>query len=183
MFEKILVAVDQSQSNQQVFDAALTMAKALNSQLMVFHVLTADEEGCPQVPLMVGMEYYASLDNKVWKIYEDQWKAYEEKGLNLLRSLTDEATAAGVATEFTQQSGQPGHTICEFAKLWKADLIVLGRRGHAGLQEMILGSVSNYVLHHAPCTVLTVNCPKVLNKAEHKSYQPPAGWPLKSIWS
>ncbi|NEO65320.1 MAG: universal stress protein, partial [Moorea sp. SIO4G2] len=35
-------------------------------------------------------------------------------------------------------------------------LIVLGRRGLGGLKEMVLGSVSNYVVHHAPCSVLVV---------------------------
>ncbi len=37
-----------------------------------------------------------------------------------------------------------------------ADLIVVGRRGRSGLSELILGSASNYVLHHAPCSVLTL---------------------------
>ncbi len=40
-----------------------------------------------------------------------------------------------------------------------ADVIVMGRRGHSGLSELILGSVSNYVLHHAPCSVLIVQYP------------------------
>ena len=36
------------------------------------------------------------------------------------------------------------------------DVIVMGHRGISGLQEFFLGSVSNYVLHHAPCSVLIV---------------------------
>lgn len=32
----------------------------------------------------------------------------------------------------------------------------MGRRGHKGLSEILLGSVSNYVVHHAPCSVLVL---------------------------
>ncbi|MEO0350033.1 MAG: universal stress protein, partial [Cyanobacteria bacterium P01_A01_bin.15] len=39
---------------------------------------------------------------------------------------------------------------------WNADLIMMGRRGRSGFSELLLGSVSNYVMHHAPCSVLTV---------------------------
>lgn len=46
--------------------------------------------------------------------------------------------------------------ICDVARSWKADLIVLGRRGYSGVKELFLGSVSNYVLHHTPCSILTV---------------------------
>ena len=97
-----------------------------------------------------------SLSGKTLEIYQEQWETFEEQGLELLRSRTDEATAAGVSTEFTQNSGNPGRTICDLARNWGSDLIVIGRRGHSGLSELILGSVSNYVLHHAPCSVLTV---------------------------
>ena len=49
--------------------------------------------------------------------------------------------------------------ICELAKFWNADLIIMGRRGRSGLAEVFLGSESNYVLHHAPCSVQIVHLP------------------------
>jgi nucleotide-binding universal stress UspA family protein len=42
------------------------------------------------------------------------------------------------------------------AKSWQADLIVLGRRGLKGISEIFLGSVSNYIVHQALCSVLIV---------------------------
>jgi nucleotide-binding universal stress UspA family protein len=63
----------------------------------------------------------------------------------------------GIKTEFTQIPGNPGQTIKKIAQNWDADLIVMGSRGRTGLSELVLGSVSNYVMHHAPCSVLIVH--------------------------
>ncbi|MCB9709373.1 MAG: universal stress protein [Myxococcales bacterium] len=46
--------------------------------------------------------------------------------------------------------------ICEAAKASRADLIVLGTHGHAGLSELVLGTVAMRVMRLAPCDVLTV---------------------------
>jgi nucleotide-binding universal stress UspA family protein len=54
------------------------------------------------------------------------------------------------------QLGEAGSLICKAAQNWGTDLIVIGRRGHRWLSEILLGSVSNYVVHHALCSVLVV---------------------------
>ena len=51
--------------------------------------------------------------------------------------------------------GPPDQQIIEKAKEWKADLIVVGSHGR-GFWGRLLGSVSNGVVHHAPCSVLVV---------------------------
>ena len=38
-----------------------------------------------------------------------------------------------------------------------ADLIAIGSHGRRGLNELVLGSVSNYVLHHVSCSVLLIH--------------------------
>ncbi len=159
MFHKILVAIDTSTIGKSVFEEALALAKAVNASLMLLHVLTAEEEGMPNVPMFSSLEYYLDPSGKTLEIYQEEWETFEEQGLELLRSRAQEANAAGVTTEFTQNTGSPGRTICEVACNYGADLIVIGRRGRSGLSELILGSVSNYVLHHAPCCVLTVQHP------------------------
>ena len=150
MFHKILVAMDDSAIGESVFDEALALAKATMSSLMLLHVLSFEEKGNP------NLGYYPGLSVKTLELYQEQWKSLEKYGLELLRSHAAQATAVGVSTEFTHNFGSPGKTICNLARNWGADLIVVGRRGHAGLSELILGSVSNYVLHYAPCSVLTV---------------------------
>ena len=50
-----------------------------------------------------------------------------------------------------------GWEICQRAKVWQADLIIVGSHGRTGLSELFLGSVSNYVMHHAPCSVMVIH--------------------------
>lgn len=159
MYQKILVAMDSSELGKQVFNEAVSLAKALNANLMVLHVLSPDEENSPHVPGMPGMDYYPWQREDIRPSYRQQWDAYESQCLDLLRSRTAEATAAGVNAEFSQTIGTPGPTICEFALTWGASLIMTGHRGRMGISELVLGSVSNYVLHHAPCSVLVVHSP------------------------
>jgi nucleotide-binding universal stress UspA family protein len=155
MFHKILVAVDRSASSQKVLDTAIGLAKSMDASLMLLHVLSNEEEDYPQMPSLPTMEYYP-IDNVIFETYQKQVRAYEEKSLEQLRSYADQANTAGVSTEFTQNRGNAGRTICKMAQSWGADLIIMGRRGRSGLNELLLGSVSNYVLHHAPCSVFTV---------------------------
>ena len=49
----------------------------------------------------------------------------------------------------THSSGNPGHGIIKQAKEVHADLIVMGTRGLGAIRRTILGSVSDYVLHHS----------------------------------
>lgn len=53
-------------------------------------------------------------------------------------------------------SGSAEREIVEEAEKWGADLIVVGSHGYGFWERMFLGSVSNAVVHHAPCSVLVV---------------------------
>ncbi|WP_199338252.1 universal stress protein [Nostoc sp. FACHB-133] len=75
---------------------------------------------------------------------------------SLLQLYYQKAKILGIMAESSYQTGDPGTNICDLARSWGADLIVLGRRGLNGFAELLAGSVSNHVVHHAPCSVLVV---------------------------
>ncbi|EMI16771.1 universal stress protein [Rhodopirellula maiorica SM1] len=54
------------------------------------------------------------------------------------------------------ESGSPNETIVETAKEIAADLVVVGAKGRSQISRMLLGSVSDHVATHAPCSVLVV---------------------------
>jgi nucleotide-binding universal stress UspA family protein len=149
MFEKILVAIDSSESSRTIFTAALMLAKANNSKLMLVHVLVVVDNLYPG-------DAFMGIPESAVRVYAQRLEQQEQEGIAKLRSLVAAATAAGISTEFTQHIGDPGKSICKLARNWNANLIVIGRRGLHGLSELFLGSTSNYVLHHAPCNVLTI---------------------------
>jgi len=157
MFKKILVALDRSEIGQHVFEEALGLAKLTQASLMLLHVLSPEEEGSPYVPMLSNLDYYPGLTSQSFELYQNQWDTFKNQGIQMLQSFCAQANTAGVTTKFTQNIGNPGRIVCDLARNYDADLIVMGRRGRSGVMELFLGSVSNYVLHHAPCSVHVIH--------------------------
>ena len=174
MIHKILVAVDHSEKNQFVFDSAVSLAKATDAALMLMHILPEDEVGYSALPVYTSPFSSVLQEEHNFELHQQELAQYKQRGLDFLQSLTEKATKAGVKAEYKQFIGSPGRMICELADNWSADLILVGSRGLKGLKEMFLGSVSNYVTHHAPCSVLIVRAAMnndsepVSSEQEHK---------------
>jgi nucleotide-binding universal stress UspA family protein len=73
------------------------------------------------------------------------------------QGFAEQAATAGVSVECAQNPGPGDRVICSLASTMDMDLIVIVRWGHYAWSELIVGSVSNYVMHHAPCSVLMVH--------------------------
>ena len=158
MFKKILVALDHSETSATVFTEAVELAKKLQASLMLVHVLSSYENGDAGVPFPTPPEAYGmGLSEVAWNSYAKRWQAYEAEGLEKLRGYQQRAQAAGLEAEFSQNTGMAGERLCDVARMWDADLILVGSRGRRGLSELFMGSVSNYVTHHATCSVLVIH--------------------------
>lgn len=148
MSKKILVAIDSSAMNRSVFIEALAIAQVPESHLRILHVIPISQHAIHDCP-----EHLTDLNPFLFDQRNDS--PHEEQ---LFRKYMLEAIQAGVHTEFFQYAGEPGQIICNFALVWEADLIVMGRRGDStSLSELLLGSVSDYVIRHAPCSVHIVH--------------------------
>ncbi|NJL84166.1 MAG: universal stress protein [Chloroflexaceae bacterium] len=156
-FQKILVAIAETAEVADVFEQALQLTDAFGGTLLIFHCLQQTPLDLHESSTFAGLGGYSSIYTADMLELEQQ---LAEETLNKLlvwlQTCVDKASRAGVAAQFDYRTGNPGPQICEQAQTWGADLIIVGRRGRTGLQEMVFGSVSNYVLHHAPCSVLVV---------------------------
>lgn len=156
MIRRILVAIDHSKNAIQAFEVAMELAKACHAQLMLLHVLSIEGEGYQAHPVFPGTYFYPAFSDIPLNRFQQEWNKYKEKELQRLTSLAEQAKFVGISTESTQKFGNPRLEICDLAKAWNADLIIMGSRGHSGLKELVLGSISNYVIHHALCSVMVV---------------------------
>jgi nucleotide-binding universal stress UspA family protein len=157
MYRHILVALDNTALSRVVMEQAIALAQALSAQLTLLHVLCSEEGVSPIMPLMPMPDYYPALASTTLEQYQQEWEAFSAKSLAHLVEYQSLAESSGIKVEHVQKGGRPGPMICETAKELGVDLIVLGRRGQSGLSEFLMGSVSNYVVHHAASSVLICN--------------------------
>jgi nucleotide-binding universal stress UspA family protein len=73
-----------------------------------------------------------------------------------LERVAERLAAAGVAVERRRLDGPAGESVVAAAREGSADLIAMTTHGRGGLGRLVLGSVADYVLQHAPCPVLLV---------------------------
>jgi nucleotide-binding universal stress UspA family protein len=56
----------------------------------------------------------------------------------------------------TLLEGSPGPSIIKYAATTNSDLIMVGHRGLNRMEELLVGSVSNYIIRHAHCPVMVM---------------------------
>ncbi|MEB3289678.1 MAG: universal stress protein [Leptolyngbya sp.] len=162
MFKRILVAVDcESTTAHQVLAEAQDMALAHQADLQLVHVLSPVSLGYLDPSYMTLDGALNTINPQNYEAHLATWEEIKQRTQDRLNADLTAARRQGIATTATQLVGDPGKALCALARDWSADLLVVGRRGILGLGEMILGSVSNYVLHHAPCAVLVVQGGKI----------------------
>ena len=158
MFEKILIAIGNSAESQIILGSGLTLAEKLGAKVLLLHVLSP-LTSTSFSPIVGGM--FPIVNDVAIEQYAKEWKESERQGLEQLQTYAAQAKERGIGVEISQNLGDAGRIICEVAKSWSADTIVMGRNQKSMLSEIWLGSTSNYVLHHAHCSTLVIQLPAV----------------------
>lgn len=133
--ERIVVGVDGSDTAKRAVDWA--MSHASDEDVVVLAHTWA-------IPAVAGFEMpVASLAD------------YEVAAHRLVKEIAAEIEVeGGPKIEVNVGSGHPGQRLADLSA--DADLVVVGSRGYGGVRGLMLGSVSNYVVHHAKCTAVVV---------------------------
>lgn len=141
-FQRILLASDGSEGAGTAAVAAAALAEKFATSLTVLNVV----EPFPSLPVL--------HENEPPPLKYDPDMAADLLRQAVQNSVEAAAKPEGVYWTFQQERGIAEEIIVEFAKQHNTDLIVLGSRGLGGFERLLLGSVSNYVTHHAGCSVL-----------------------------
>lgn len=137
MSRKILFPTDGSEQSHQVEDSIIDLADE-GDTIIVLHV----------VPELRGF----SVSDEIDPINLEE--ELTEATRNITEDAADRLKEAGLRTETNMVHGDPGTIICNAAEDRDVDYIFMGRRGRGTTGELLLGSVSHYVIHHASCPVM-----------------------------
>ena len=146
MYKHILIATDGSELAGKAVTAGLALAKVLNAKV------TAIAAGEPFTGMVVGLP---ALRFPV----DEYQRAVAEDARRILAEVSEAARKSGVLCETTQVNDFPAEAVVETARTRGCDLIVMGSHGRKGLDRFLLGSVSEAVVRHVPCSVEIVRTP------------------------
>lgn len=156
-FQTIMVAIDSAEVSHKAFEKAVAMAKALEAKLLITHVLSFRDAEHPRPSHSYSTPGTIVIDEAIHQQYQREWNAYIEHYEALLKQKVEEAQSSGVEAESMQPHGTTGRVLCESARTFDVDLLIVGSHQRRGISELMMGSTSNYIMHHAPCSVLVVH--------------------------
>lgn len=135
--KKIVVGTDGSDNSVAALRWAIAEAKV--------HGATVDVVYSWQFPPVMDPMGVSLLPNP------DEMNASADQ---LLAEVLSKVDVSGVSVTSHVLRGTPASALITAAK--QADLLVIGRRGHGGFMGLLLGSVAQQVVHHAPCAITVV---------------------------
>lgn len=144
---KILLATDGSDFSIAAARACADLASK-ESQPQV-RVISVVETLTPDEPFNTESDYYQAVEQAAKA-------AAEERVFVARRIILDHPGNEDLKVEVKTASGKPDKLIIREAEEWDADLVVIGSHGYGFWARTLLGSVSDSVVHHAPCSVFVV---------------------------
>lgn len=145
--KRLLLATDGSEHANAALRAGIRLVEPGPGSRLVTVVPTLDPS------IVVGSGHAGPV-----MTFADEQQLIEERDRDARRAVDEAAAELGLTSvEIEILSGDPGAAICAYAEDEAIDLIVIGTSGTGGFKRALLGSVSDHVVRHAPCPVLTSN--------------------------
>ena len=125
---KILVPLDGSELAEDALSEARTLAKALNAEVTLLHVIPIPDEVIGEGGTRISID--------------EQWQARRERALQYLNGIRNRPEWSGVATRAAVESSNPAEKILEYCQRHDIDRIVMSTHGRNRLKLWALGSVA-----------------------------------------
>lgn len=145
---RILIATDGTEHSREAIEAIFNIKLSDGDEIKVLSVVDM------AIPLPVDLYGgFLPATNEIENaVRENTAKTVEEAERYLREKIANDKIF--ITTETL--SGSPESRIVEAAENMKADIIIVGSHGYNRWERLLLGSVSDSVIHHAPCSVLVV---------------------------
>jgi len=148
---KILLATDGTKHSDSAVETIKNFQFSETDEIKIVSVV--------DMALPLAIDIYAGYVPTTSEI-ETTARENAEKVLETTSQKIREIVSADVFISTEILFGSPESRIVETAEKFGADLIIVGSHGYNRWERLLLGSVSDSVVHHAPCSVLVVRTPK-----------------------
>lgn len=142
---KLLLAVDDSPYSEEAVTEVGERSWPTDTTVRVLHAV---EKFVPP-----AAELWYDAGGNLDRAREEVKQRAEE----MVERVAERLRGCGLPVETVVRDGDPRKVIVDEAKDWSADLIVVGSHGYTALKRMLLGSVAQAILDHAPCSVEVVH--------------------------
>jgi nucleotide-binding universal stress UspA family protein len=142
---RILLPIDHSKFSEEALRTVASLVGPKGNQVRVLHVIEHPSAyvSADMIPRVV--EHTAQVEKE--RIAEARV---------LVGGAAKRLRATGLRARGVVEKGDAKSVIIDYARRWGADLIVVGSHGLKGLRRVLMGSVSNAVMHKAKCSVQVV---------------------------
>jgi nucleotide-binding universal stress UspA family protein len=142
---KVLLAVDGSAFGEEVAKEVARRPWPTSSEVRVVYAVEPVSAPPPEMWAGSYEDYFAELN---------QWRRSQaRRALDAAALIFDAREDKTLKVTFETINGEPKRAIPEEAERWDADLVVVGSHGYGFWNRLLLGSVSQAVAAHAPCSV------------------------------
>jgi universal stress protein A len=145
---KILLAIDDSVYSEAAIRAVIAQFRSHETEVRVLNVV----EWPADLPASMAFTPGAMSAGPILDLHEEA----RRQGELLVARAAQQLRAASFTVSQEVREGDARHVILECAAKWRPDVIVLGSHGRTGLDWFLLGSVSENVVRHAPCSVAII---------------------------
>lgn len=143
MYQKLLVAYDGSFMSREAIENAKFYAKQ-NGYVQV-HIVSILETTAPATNMSLRKSMMNELKERLQPQLDEIAKEFKMENVHVTTQLIAEDSPMN-----------PGKTIVQYATENDIEVILIGSRGLGNIKSMLLGSVSNHVVHHADCHVFVI---------------------------
>lgn len=155
---KIMLGVDDSSFSQAAVQSVIDQIQPKGTEVQVVHAIEP-------ISAYFSAEWFPHFVPQVEEVEQDRVK----QAASLVEKVCAKLRKAGFRTSQAILHGDARAALLDRAGKWKPDLIVVGSHGLKGVNRLLMGSVSEAVVQHAPCSVQVVRLQAAANAGRGKT--------------
>ncbi len=149
---KVLIAIDNSVHSELAVEEFLRLGFAFETEVKIVSVI--------EVPIPYPVDVYGGDTSYLLEVERIERQRAQETLENAVQKIRTSENGAKLTISYEVLTGTPEVQVVEIAENWGANLLIVGSHGYNTWERLLLGSVSDAIVHHAPCSVLVVRAKK-----------------------